>query len=193
MGRGRRRGAARQHVPVPALGVCGDSAAGAPTLHPATPAKNVKMCAWHVSLAPPARCPPLSCVCRWQGGGWAGVLPDNMCPLQPWVCGWVGSPVRAPELATHEPMFLPWFVPAMRPWSQAHAVRKSTMCRDCGARAGQGCYLPAWPQYSLGCVGWDCAAGTLTSNAPTHAPAKVCVWHVPLGPTRTPSATPLCV
>ena len=152
-----------------------------------------KVCVCNVLPSPPARCPGLFYVCRPWCKGVTGVLSPNMCPLQPWVCGWVGSLVRAPELATHEPMFLPWFVPAMRPWSQAHAVRKSTMCRDCGARAGQGCYLPAWPQYSLGCVGWDCAVGTLTSTAPTHAPAKVCVWHVPLGPTRTPSATPLCV
>jgi hypothetical protein len=83
---------------------------GRPTLHPTTPANNVKICAWHVSLAPPARCPPLSCVCRWQGGGWAGVLPANMCLLQPWVCGWVGLCLGPGARTSHTPTHVPTVV-----------------------------------------------------------------------------------
>jgi hypothetical protein len=49
-----------------------------------------EVCAWHVSPSPPARCPRLSYVCRPRGKGVTGVLPPNMCSLQPWVCGRVG-------------------------------------------------------------------------------------------------------
>jgi hypothetical protein len=88
VGRGRSRGAARQYVAVPALGVLvgGESTPQPPTTL-RTHAPTV-MCDHHASPAPYACCPPLSYVFRLRGEGGKGVLPTNMWPLLPWVCGW---------------------------------------------------------------------------------------------------------
>ena len=86
--------------------------------------------------------------------------------------GWVGSPQLSPA---HPHMFPPWCVPAMRPWPQAHAVRKSAVYRDCGARVKQRCSLPACPHYALGVwVGTVLRAPQLATHAHTLPP-----WWVP--------------
>ena len=67
--------------------VGGDYALGVPASHTPTHVPTV-VCACDASPAPPARCPPLSYVYRLRGEGGKGVLPTNMWPLLPWVCGW---------------------------------------------------------------------------------------------------------
>ena len=149
-GRGLDRGTASQHVPAPALGVCGWGVCSPATNHPthAPPA----VCAYHASSAPSARCPPLSYVCRLRGEAEAGVLPANMCPFQPWVC--VGTLLRAPLPSTPPlPPRMSKCVRGMCPWPHPHAVRHSPVYVDGRAGAGQGCCLPTCAHSSPGCVG----------------------------------------
>jgi hypothetical protein len=70
-------------------------------------------------------------VCRSWGGGGTGVLPPNMCSLQPWVCGWVGLSCGLPT----PPCSHPRYARVMCPRPHLHAVRDSPMYVDHGERA----------------------------------------------------------
>ena len=168
----------------PGVWVGADTAADTPTHVP------TMACAWNVSLAPHARCPPLPHVYRLQGEGGKGVLPPNMCPLQPWVC--VGGE-SAPQPPTTPPTLPPQYVPTMCPRPHPHAVRHSHLYVDCGARPKQGCCPPTCARSSPGCV-WGLCCGR-PYPPPRHSRQEcqnVCVACVP-GPTRTLSATLLCM
>ena len=162
----------------------GDSAAVTPTHVP------TMACAWNLSPAPHACCPPLSHVHRLRCEGGKGVLPPNMCPLQPWVC--VGGE-SAPQPPTTPPTLPPRYVPTMRPRRHPHAIRHSHMYVDCGARPKQGCCPPTCARSSPGCV-WGLCCGR-PYPPPRHSRQEcqnVCVACVP-DPTRTLSATLLCM
>jgi len=63
----------------------------------------------------------------------------------------VGTSLQAPPPAT-PPTLPPWCVRGTRPRPHPHAFRHSPMYRDCGARARQGCCVPACAHCSPGCV-----------------------------------------
>jgi hypothetical protein len=104
-----------------------------------------------------------------------------------------GTLLRAPQLATHRPLFPPWYVAAMRPRPRAHAVRDSPTYVDCGARATQGCCLPTCARSSPGCVGGDSAPGAPASHTTIHVPTVLCACHAsPAPPARFPPLSYVC-
>jgi hypothetical protein len=155
-------------VLAPALGVwVGRTQLRAPHLTLLPP----KVCVCNVLPSPPARCPGLFYVCRPRGKGVTGVLPPNMCSLQPWVCGWVGLSCGRPT----PPRSHPRYARIMCPRPNLHAVRDSPMYLDHGTRAGQGCCLPTCAPFSPGCVG----GGNSAAGSPPHPAAGQCARRTP--------------
>ncbi len=106
--------------------------------------------------------------------------------------GCVGEDCAAGDPPSHPLTLSPWYVPVMRPRPRPHAVRHSPMCTDCGARAGQECYLPACAHFDLACV-WVRTVLPETHPA-THSRSHrgMCLPCIP-DPAHTRSATLLCM
>ena len=162
-------------------GVCGavvDTAPQPPTTPP--PLHPTIVWACHASPTPPARCLPLPNLWILWGEGEAGVLPANLCPVQPWVCGW-GPPTQPRHPRSHRCVSLPCvpgpsrmlFATLLCIWTAGRGQSRGVTCQHAPTTA----------------LGGDCAAGHPPHPAThTRSHRGVCPPCIP-DLTRTLSPT----